>query len=162
MYAGADIAGGPRLEVSKETIVDRLTLPGTLDSLEAIGQLVLSAASEAGLDRKASYRLRLAVDEIATNIVVHGYDEAGRQGPIDIWVELDDAELRVCMEDAALPFDPHEARKPAGMDRPLEERQIGGLGVFLALRGVDDLRYERAGERNRNVIVVHRPQAPAQ
>jgi anti-sigma regulatory factor (Ser/Thr protein kinase) len=48
------------------------------------------------------------------------------------------------------------------MDRPLEEREIGGLGVFLALRGVDELRYERVGEQNRNIIIVHRPQPPAQ
>jgi serine/threonine-protein kinase RsbW len=148
--------------MSKESIVDRLTVPGALDSLEAIGQFVLGAASDAGLDRKASYRLRLAVDEIATNIVVHGYEDAGRQGPIDVWAELDDAELRVCLQDLAVPFDPREARVPEGMDRPLEEREIGGLGVFLALRGVDELRYERVGEQNRNIIIVHRPQPPAQ
>jgi anti-sigma regulatory factor (Ser/Thr protein kinase) len=143
--------------VSKESVVDFLTVPGTLDSLELIGQFVLRAAGEAGLDRKASYRLRLAVDEIATNIVVHGYAEAGRQGSIVVSSELDDTELRVQLEDSALPFDPHEARTPGGLDRPLEEREAGGLGVFLALQGVDELRYERAGEGNRNIIVVHRP-----
>ena len=142
--------------------MDRLTVTGTLDSLQAIGQFVMGAASDAGLDRKASYRLRLAVDEIATNIVVHGYEEAGRQGTIDVWAELDDAELRLFLQDSGLPFDPRQARSPEGLDRPLEEREIGGLGVFLALRGVDELRYERAGEQNRNIIVVHRPQPPDQ
>ncbi len=142
--------------------MDRLTVPGKLESLEAIGQFVLRAAGEAGLDKKAAYRLRLAVDEIATNIIVHGYEEAGRQGPVALWSELDEGELRVCLEDSALPFDPHAARTPAGLDRPLEEREIGGLGVFLALRGVDDLRYERAGDANRNTIVVHRPKPAAQ
>ena len=141
--------------------MDRVTVPGTLDSLDAIGQYVLRAASDAGLDKKASYRLRLAVDEIATNIIAHGYVEAGLQGPIDIWAELDDAALRVCLEDEAIPFDPHEAPPPDGLDRPLEEREIGGLGVFLVLKGVDALRYERAGERNRNIIEVRRPESPA-
>src|SRR5260370_35634672 len=122
--------------MSKESIVDSLTVPGTLDSLEAIGQFVLGAAGDAGLDRKASYRLRLAVDEIATNIVVHGYEEAGRQGPIDIWAELDDAELRVCLQDFAVPFDPCEARGPEGRGRPLEEPERGCLGLFLAYRRV--------------------------
>ena len=93
---------------------------------------------------------------------MHGYVEAGLQGPIDIWSELDDVALRVCLEDDAIPFDPHEAPSPDGLDRPLEEREIGGLGVFLALRGVDALRYERAGDRNRNIIVVRRPESPAQ
>jgi anti-sigma regulatory factor (Ser/Thr protein kinase) len=142
--------------------MDRLTLPGTLDALEAIGQFVLRAAGDAGLDRKATYRLRLAVDELATNIIVHGYADAGRQGPIDLWSELDDTDLRVYLEDSALPFDPREARAPVGLDRPLEERNIGGLGVFLALRGVDELRYEKAGVGNRNIIIMHRPQPSAE
>jgi anti-sigma regulatory factor (Ser/Thr protein kinase) len=140
--------------------VDRLTVPGKLDSLDAIGQFVLRAAGDAGLDRRTSYRLRLAVDELATNIVVHGYEEAGREGPIVVWSEVDEAELRLRLEDSAAPFDPHEASAPDGLDRPLEERNIGGLGVFLALRGVDELRYERDGDKNRNTIVVHRLPPP--
>ncbi len=141
--------------------MDRLTVPGTLESLADIGQFVLRAAADAGLDRKASYQLRLAVDEIATNIVVHGYAGANRQGPIAMWAELDEAELRLCLEDKAEPFDPHEAQSPDDLDRPLEEREIGGLGVFLALRGTDELRYERTAEGNRNIVVVHRPKSSA-
>lgn len=141
--------------------MDRVTVSGELDSLAIIGDLVVRAATEAGLDQKASYRLRLAVDEIATNIVVHGYEKAGRRGDIAIWSELDERDLRVILEDAAPPFDPRQAQPPPGMDLPLEERPIGGLGVFLALRGVDELRYERVGDRNRNTFVVHRPTGPA-
>jgi anti-sigma regulatory factor (Ser/Thr protein kinase) len=141
--------------------MDRVTMPGTLDSLEAIGDIVTRAAAAAGLDQKASYRLRLAVDEIATNAIVHGYEETGLQGPITIWSELDDVDLRLILEDGAPAFDPHQAAPPSGMDLPLEERDIGGLGVFLALRGVDELRYERVGDQNRNTFVVHRPAAPS-
>ena len=141
--------------------MDRVMMPGTLDSLEAIGDFVMRAAAAAGLDQKASYRLRLAVDEIATNTIVHGYEETGLQGPIAIWSELDEVDLRVILEDRAPAFDPHQAAPPSGMDLPLEERAIGGLGVFLALRGVDELRYERAGDRNLTTFVMHRPIAPS-
>ncbi|MGA9380780.1 MAG: ATP-binding protein, partial [Phormidium sp.] len=54
--------------------MEQLTVPGTLDSLSKISDYVLSAASAAGLDKKASYKLRLAVDEIATNVIVYGYE----------------------------------------------------------------------------------------
>src|SRR6516164_2327660 len=111
--------------------MDRVTMPGTLDSLEVIGDFVTRAAAAAGLDQKSSYRLRLAVDEIATNAIVHGYEETGLQGPITIWSELDDVDLRLILEDGAPAFDPHQAAPPSGMDLPLEERDIGGLGVFL-------------------------------
>ena len=57
--------------------MDSMVVPGVLDSLSAIGRYVLGAAWAAGLDKRAAYRLRLAVDEIATNAVLHGYQEAG-------------------------------------------------------------------------------------
>jgi anti-sigma regulatory factor (Ser/Thr protein kinase) len=141
----------------KERRVDRLTVPGTLGSLPAISEYAVRAATAADLDQKATYKLRLAIDEIATNIIVHGYDEAGIQGPIDIWFEIDDTDLRIVLEDMAMPFDPWTLAPPMGMDLPLEERQIGGLGVFLALQSVDELVYERIGDHNRNIFVMHRP-----
>lgn len=137
--------------------MDRLTVPGTLDSLADIGAYVGQAAASAGLDKRAAYKLRLAVDEIATNIVVHGYDEAGVQGTIDVWAEVESQDLRLIMEDHAAPFDPREAAPPVGMDLPLDQRPIGGLGVYLALNGVDELQYQRIDDRNRNTFVMHRP-----
>jgi anti-sigma regulatory factor (Ser/Thr protein kinase) len=131
-------------------------VPGTLDSLATISEYAVRAATAADLDQKAAYKLRLAIDEIATNIIVHGYEEAGIQGPIDIWAEIDDTDLRLVIEDMATPFDPGNLAPPVGMDLPLEERQIGGLGVFLALQSVDELVYERIGDRNRNTFVMHR------
>ena len=59
--------------------MESLTVSGTLDSLKTIAAYVLSAAENAGLEKKPAYKLRLAVDEIATNIIVHGYEEAGRR-----------------------------------------------------------------------------------
>ncbi len=136
--------------------MERLSVPGTLDSLELVGKYVMEVASEAGLDRKAAYRLRLAVDELATNVVTHGYEEAGLEGTIDLWAEIDDEHLTICMEDTGSPYDPTKTPTPDNLDDPLEERGVGGLGVFLAMRGVDDLRYERIGDHNRITFVVNR------
>lgn len=139
--------------------MDHLTLPGTLDSLEAIGKYVLAAAAEAGLDRKAAYRLRLAVDEIATNSVVHGYEETGREGDLDIWAEIDGPTLTISLEDSGPPYDPRTKPEPEYLDKPLHERPIGGLGILLANRGVDELAYERVGDRNRNIFIIKRPES---
>ena len=64
--------------------MDAVTLPGTLDALSPIRDYVKAAAASAGLDHTATYNLLLAVDEIATNVVLHGYEEAGLQGDISI------------------------------------------------------------------------------
>ena len=141
--------------------MNTLTVPATLDSLADVGAFVKAAAEAAGLEAQAIYRLRMAVDELATNAVQHGYKNhpANAAAPtIDLCLKMNDQTLTVVLEDAGTPFDPRQAPPPRGLDLPLEERDAGGLGVFLALGGVDQFFYERVGERNRNVLVVNRPQ----
>lgn len=136
-----------------------LTVPGELGSLAAIGQFVMASAAAAGLDKAAAYRLRLSVDEIATNIIVHGYTEAGLTGDVEVKADIDAESLRLNLEDTGVAFDPLQWPAPANLDEPLEERLIGGLGVYLAIQGVDTFQYERVGDRNRNIFIMRRTAA---
>jgi serine/threonine-protein kinase RsbW len=141
-----------------------LTVPGKLESLGAIAEFVQSAAVEAGLTKKGAYDLRLAVDEIVTNIIVHGYKEADLTGDLTVTAEVDDEHLTIALEDSAAAFDPtqtHTAARDA-LDQPLEERAVGGLGVYLALSSVDEFVYQRVGDRNRNIFIMQRPSAATQ
>lgn len=133
-----------------------LIVPGTLESLSLIRDYIRAAAVQAGLDRKHSYRLELAVDEIATNIVNHGYQEAGKVGDVVTRAAIDANALTIALEDTAIPFDPRRLRRPEQIDLPLAERPIGGLGVFLAIENVDEFRYEYVDGHNRNIFVVKR------
>jgi anti-sigma regulatory factor (Ser/Thr protein kinase) len=136
-----------------------LTVPAKLESLADVTAFVLAAADAAGLGPQARYRLRLAVDELATNIVTHGYPNAPGHGPmptIEVRTRTDEKALTVILEDAGIPFDPRQVPAPADLHLPPEQRALGGLGVHLALTGVDQFQYERVGDRNRNVLVVRR------
>ncbi len=140
-----------------------LTVPATLDSLGQIAAFVLAAADVAGVHGAARYRLRLAVDEIATNIVTHGSADGSKAGApetIDLMTEMDDKTLKVIIEDQGKPFDPRALPQPNDLHAAPEERRVGGLGVFLALGGVDQFFYERTRDKNRNVFVVNRPPTP--
>lgn len=121
----------------------------------------MAAATEAGLDKRAAYRLRLAVDEIATNIITYGYNEAGREGVIDVRADIDEQALKISLEDTGAAYDPRQAPLPDDLDLPLEERRIGGLGLYLAFDGIDELLYERIDDRNRNTLIVRRTGAAA-
>ena len=134
-----------------------LTVPGTLDALGTIREYVKDAAVAAGLDKKASYRLRLAVDEIATNIIVHGYAEAGLEGVVSLRADIDEETLTISVEDTGVAYDPRRHESPDDLDQPLEQREIGGLGVFLAIQNVDEFLYEYVEGRNRNILVMDRP-----
>jgi anti-sigma regulatory factor (Ser/Thr protein kinase) len=95
-------------------------------------------------------RLHLALEEHLTNIIVHG----GSPGPastITVRFALEPSALRVEIEDKADPFNPLDA--PAvDTALPLEEKPLGGLGVHLIRKSVDELEYRRVG--NRNVLVM--------
>ena len=135
-----------------------LTVPGELSSLKAIRDYVMAASSEAGLDRLMTNRLRLAVDEIVTNSIVHGYDEAGLEGDVLIRAAIDDERLTVVVEDEGAFYDPTQHDMPSSdeLGAPLDTREIGGLGIYLAVNSIDEFRFEREGTRNRNIFVVYR------
>ena len=134
--------------------MESLTLPGEIKSLQNIAEFVMEVAEEAGLEKKRIYRLRLAVDEIATNIVTHGYQESSLEGDITIYADNDGQSLTITLEDAGIPYDPLNRPPPDDLDAPLDERQMGGLGVFLAKKNVDEFAYEFVNGHNRNVFVV--------
>src|ERR1700704_4740768 len=142
--------------------MDPLTLPATLESLGPLVQYVQSAAQAAGLDRKASYRLRLAVDEIATNIITHGYADAHIAGDVVVNASVGDEQLTITLEDWAPAYDPRVQEDPDHIDKPSDERPIGGLGVFIALKSVDGLDYEYRDNKNRNILTMNRPKPLAE
>ncbi|MCE5199224.1 MAG: ATP-binding protein [Armatimonadota bacterium] len=137
---------------------NRLNVAANLDSLGAIGQFIKDAAECAGLDKRAAYNLRLAVDEIATNIVMHGYEEASLNGNIEVSKEIREDALIITLEDSGVAFDPRTMNMPTEEDLsvPLEDRAIGGLGIYLTVNGVDRFDYERVNNHNRNIFEVKR------
>ena len=138
--------------------ISPLTVPGTLESLQIISKAIMDAAAQAELDKKRAYGLRLAVDEIATNIILHGYEEAGRTGSIDLSFALGDGLLTVTLEDTGIPYNPFQnSLEPDELQQPIEDRPIGGLGVFLALDGVDDFAYDFVDGRNCNRLTLGCP-----
>ncbi len=132
-----------------------LTVPGTLPSVRTIGRYVLSAATEAGLDSQAAYRLRQAVDEIATNTVIHGYQAAGREGDLSVSAHCDKDKLTIILIDESPPFDPHTVPPPADLEWREADRPAGGVGVFLALRGVDEFQYQCLNKQNHHTFVQY-------
>jgi serine/threonine-protein kinase RsbW len=136
--------------------MDSFVVPAKLDSLSDIRDHVNKAASLAGLGVNAAYKLVLAIDEIATNIITYGYEEHGLSGNIQMLIEKTDSELIVTLEDNAVHFDPkaHELPTEGLLAKPLEDRQIGGLGVYLTITGVDRFDYEYVDNKNRNILAM--------
>lgn len=133
-------------------MLEPLTVAARAQDLAQLVDYVTWAAAAAGLDEKSTYRLALAVDEIATNIV--NYGDPGASGELTVRAETSGAELRVVLEDDGEPFDPRLAPEPPDLSQPIAEREDGGLGIFLALWGVDDFNYETKGGRNYATFIM--------
>jgi len=138
-----------------------LTVPAVLGSLERVNAFVHRLAAEAGLDVHKTYQLRLAVEELLTNIIDHGYGST--QPDAEIVIEGDASGRRVWLRliDQATQFDPATAPDPTDLDRPLHERAVGSLGLYLARQSVDALSYEYVDGANRTTIVVRAARAHA-
>ncbi|MGD1804870.1 ATP-binding protein [Dapis sp. BLCC M126] len=138
--------------------MEPLKVPGSLDSLQKIRQYVASAATEAGLEKKASCKLCLAVDEIATNIITYGYDEVGLKGNIYLETKIDRETLAIILEDTGIPYDPtiRETVTKETLRKLLEKKDPGGWWLYFMMEGVDEFKYERVGDRNRNILIVNR------
>ena len=114
-------------------------------------------ASEAGFSEETALDLRLALEEVLTNAVLHG----GARGPedrISVRLSCDEAGIAVEVRDPGAPFDPLGHPSPA-LDCPLEEREPGGLGILLFWRVARNPQYRR--EPKENVLRFRIPRAGA-
>ncbi|MEV6687858.1 ATP-binding protein [Streptomyces sp. NPDC051130] len=134
---------------SKPSVLD---VPAKIGALGEIAAFVLRLAGRAGLGKQATYRIRLAVDEMATNIVMHGYRGGG--GRITVRGHCGPGGVRIVLEDTAPPFDPVEGRLPPALGVPPHRRRVGGLGIHLALTSVDEYSYARMDGRNTSTLTV--------
>jgi serine/threonine-protein kinase RsbW len=98
-----------------------------------------------GVPADARWRFQVALDEILSNIVRHGFRQ--RSGTIGLTFARDDRVVSVEVVDSAPAFDPRQA-PPPDTTSPLESRRPGGLGIALAESLLDELAYERRGEHN--------------
>ncbi len=129
-----------------------------LDSLGSIREFLTDSAKLAGLDKSRTYKLCLAIDEIATNIINYGYLRSGiENGTIDVIIQIENDQLIATLEDTATPFNPFDRKMPSDeeLKKPLEERPIGGLGILLAKENVDEFNYKYQNNKNRNIFVMN-------
>ncbi|MFZ4555590.1 MAG: ATP-binding protein [Pseudanabaena sp.] len=134
-----------------------LTLPAQLSSLKTIGQFIIAVCQEAEISSKRAYKLRLAVDELVTNIIVHGCANSTTESMLEINAEIEPVNLKITIADTGLPYDPRErVFDESILSQPIEERPIGGLGVFLSLQSVDEFSYQSTEHKNISSLWLRR------
>lgn len=111
-----------------------------------LAALVVEFGARHRLPATVVSHVNLALDEAVSNIIAHAHDDAGRHD-IAVRVALADGALNVELSDDGRAFDPRAAPAP-DLDAPLDERPVGGLGIHLLRRLMDEVHYRREGGRN--------------
>lgn len=138
-----------------------LQLQASLENLPLWMEAVSLEAERMGIPQKRIREIELALEEALVNIVNYAYDDPG--GTIRIRSCLDKARSMWAIQimDQGKPFDVAKASDP-DIHAPLSERGIGGLGIYLIRKLMDDVSYERSGSRNILTLRVKLPDSAAQ
>ena len=123
-----------------------LSLVNDLREIGAAAERVDAYCEARGLPTQIAYAVNLSIDEILTNTISYGYDDDAEHR-IDLTFRVDGESLVVVIVDDGRPFDPSLEREP-DVDATLEERALGGLGLFLVQQMMDDVAYRRSDDRN--------------
>lgn len=119
--------------------------------MDEIRDLVAEVAREGGFSEKEVYSLQLAADEAASNIIEHAYAGVSNAS-LDVTCDCAGDELTITMRDNGKPFDPSKVKQP-NLKADLSERQIGGLGIYLMRKLMDEVHYE-ANSRTGNILTM--------
>ena len=131
-----------------------MTFPARFEFLDEIRELVAKIARAGGFNEKEIYSLQLAADEAASNIIEHAY-EGISNATLDITCDMRGDTLTITMRDTGRPFNPSNVKQP-NLKADLSERQIGGLGLYLMRKLMDEVRYEASPTKGNLLTMIKR------
>ncbi len=137
----------------KESAVLEITLESDLKELGRIADLIEQHSEARNWPSNWAYSLNLVLDELITNVVSYGYGKGYPVDDIHVVLTEQNDQLTVVLEDKSAPYNPFEQAPEAQVDLSLDERKVGGLGVFFVKSLVSDYKYERLGNRNQITLV---------
>lgn len=123
-----------------------LILHNDIQQIPQLAEFVETIAEEKRLDQSLAMGLNLALEEAVTNVILYAYPE-GSDGLVEVEAIIRKKSLDFIITDSGIPFDP-TAMPDTDTSLGVEERQIGGLGIYLVRNIMDSVSYERVDGKN--------------
>lgn len=117
----------------------KLEVEANLQNLSVISRAISEALEQAKVDAAVIPKVLLAVDEACTNIALYAYQE--REGYIRLAWWLNHGDFVISIEDKGKPFNPCSVSPPK-LDVNLDDREVGGLGIYFMRRFMDEITYK--------------------
>lgn len=129
----------------------KIVLDAELENLSKVNEFVEEFLKEKDCSQKIRMQLELVVEEIFSNIANYAYGDDTGKVTIEGCLEDDAAKFRLKFMDHGSPYNPLKQPDP-DINMELEDRPIGGLGIFLVKKNVDDITYQH--EDGQNILTI--------
>ena len=125
--------------------MEKITLDATVENLPVVTEFITSSLEEKNCSMKMIMQMELVIEEIYVNVASYAYRP--NIGSVTICKEIDSQAITITFIDSGVDYNPLEREDP-DITLSAEERGIGGLGIFLIKKNVDEIFYERKDEQN--------------
>jgi serine/threonine-protein kinase RsbW len=123
-----------------------IRLPADPKEIERLNRIVRQFGDLHEVPGRTLYAVNLALDELVTNVILHGYDDRTDQ-EVKAHLTVQEGVITAEVEDGGRAFNPLDAPTP-DLNAALDERELGGLGIHLVRSLMDRVEYRREGEKN--------------
>ncbi|MBQ2083365.1 MAG: ATP-binding protein [Lachnospiraceae bacterium] len=124
-----------------------ITVDATLDNIETVTDFIDAELERVDCPPKAMMQINIAVDELFSNIARYAYEPEKGPATVRVEVDPDSPEVVITFLDHGKPYNPLENEDP-DITLSAEERGIGGLGIFMVKKTMDEIEYEYRDGKN--------------
>ena len=124
-----------------------LEIDAITENLDEVIGFIDGVLEENDCPMKIQLQIELTVEEVFINIASYAYAPQIGTGKISVDVDGDKADVTMIFEDSGVPYDPL-AKEDPDITLPASERGIGGLGIFLVKKNMNDVKYEYKDGKN--------------
>jgi serine/threonine-protein kinase RsbW len=128
-----------------------MTIGSDIENIPAVSTRLEGAMKSYGFCTDEILDTQLAVEEAITNVIVHGYKKTG--GEIHLSCRVTPDLVRIRISDTAPPFNPLSIPEPERAGN-IDQRRIGGLGIFLLRHVMDTISYQH--ENGKNILILEK------
>ncbi len=128
-----------------------ITITAVVENLSSVLEIVDQELEAAGASMKVQMQVDVAIEELFVNVSRYAYAPETGEVRIQIGFDKQTSALMVTFIDSGVPFDP-VAKLDPDITLSAQEREIGGLGIFMAKKNMDSMEYRR--EDGKNILTV--------
>ena len=132
-------------------INNSLVLDAATDNLQQVMSFIEDCLKDRDISPKTEMHINMSVEELFVNICHYAYEGKEGEAVVDIEVTDDPLTLFITFKDSGTPYDPL-AKDDPDVTLSAQERQIGGLGIFLVKKMMDDVIYRY--ENGQNILTI--------